>query len=42
MRATHLVVLLMQLSFGLALVVGGTWGLPFVVAAPLIAAVMPS
>jgi len=39
--AAHLAVLLLQLGFGLAVVGGGTWALWFVVAAPLIAAVIP-
>jgi len=40
--AIHLAVLLLQLGFGLAVVAGGAWALWVVVAAPLIAAVMPS
>jgi len=39
--AAHLAVLLLQLGFGLAVVGGGTWALWVVVAAPLIAAVIP-
>jgi len=39
--SAHLAVLLLQLGFGLAVVGGGTWALWVVVAAPLIAAVIP-
>lgn len=39
--SARLLILMMQLGFGLAVVAGASWGVWFVIGAPIIAAVLP-
>jgi hypothetical protein len=41
MRAAHLLLLLVQLGFGLLIVAGASWALWLVIVAPVIAVLLP-